>query len=63
MTSLIASGGFLILLVVEITLASDNKRARRVTHKHIVELPTSVDQAKKLDNNNGNTPWIDAIKR
>ena len=32
-----------------------NKRIRRVTYKHGVELPTSLSHAKKLDDMNDNT--------
>ena len=35
----------------------------RVTQKCGVELPTSVSHAKKLDEKNGNTFWIDVINR
>ena len=35
----------------------------RVTHKYSVEIPTSVDQAKKLDEKNSNTLQIDAMNR
>ena len=44
-------------------IASVNKRISRFTHEHGVELPTSVAYAKKLDENNGNTLWMDAIDR
>ena len=44
-------------------IACVNKRVSRTTHKHGVELPTSVAHAKKLDENNGNTLWMDAINK
>ena len=44
-------------------IAGANKRVIRVTHKHGVELPTSVDHVKRLDEINGNNLWIDAINR
>ena len=44
-------------------IAGVNKRISRTTHKHGVELPTSVAHAKKLDEKNGNTLWMDAINR
>ena len=42
-------------------IASVNKRIIRVTHQHGVEVLNSVSYAKKLDEKNGNTPWI-AVK-
>ena len=40
-----------------------NKRISRVTHKYGVELPTSIDEARRLDLKNGNTLWMDAINK
>ena len=36
-------------------------RVSKVTHKHGVELPTSVAHAKNLDEKNYNALWIDTI--
>jgi len=44
-------------------IAGINTRIRKVTHKYGVELPTSVDEARKLDQKNGNTLWTDAINK
>ena len=44
-------------------IAGLNKRISRVTHKYGVELPTSVDEARRLDLKNGNTLWMDAINK
>ena len=44
-------------------IAGVNKRVSRTTHKHGVELPTSVPHAKKLDKKNDNALWMDAINR
>ena len=44
-------------------IARVNKRISKVTHKYCIELPTSVDEAKRLDEKNGNTLWIDAINK
>ena len=44
-------------------IAGVNKRISRTTHKHGVELPTSVAHAKNLDEKNGNALWTDAINR
>ena len=44
-------------------IAGLNKRISRVTHKYGVELPTSIDEAKRLDLKNGNTLWMDAINK
>ena len=38
-------------------------RARKVTHKYGIELPTSVEHAKELDAKNKNTFWIDALTK
>ena len=38
-------------------------RARKVTHKYGIELPTSVEHAYELDQKNGNTFWRDAIQK
>ena len=38
-------------------------RARKTSHKHGIELPTSVENAHELDKKNGNTFWCDAIKK
>ena len=43
-------------------IAGVNNRISRTTHKCGVELPTSVAHAKKLDEKNGNTLWMDASK-
>ena len=40
-----------------------NKRTRRVTQKHGIELSTLVSQAKKLDEKNGNALWMDVTNR
>ena len=44
-------------------IADVNKRIRIITHKNGVELQTSVVHAKKLDEKNGSTLWMDAINR
>ena len=44
-------------------IAGINSRISKVTHKYGVELPTSVNQAKQLDDKNGNTLWVDAINK
>ena len=38
-------------------------RVKRTTHKYGIELPTSVEHALKLDQQNGNTFWRDAIRK
>ena len=42
-------------------VAGVNKRVRRVTHKHGVELPTSVAQAKKSEYKSDDTVCVDAM--
>ena len=44
-------------------IAGVNMRISRVTHKDNVDLLTSVSHAKRLDEKNGNTLWIDAINK
>ena len=44
-------------------IASVIKKINRITHKHSVELPTSVTHAKKLDENDGNAISMGAINR
>ena len=39
----------------DLTIAGVNKRASRVTHKHDIELPTSVSHSKSLDDMSENT--------
>ena len=45
-----------ILLVV-------NARIKQATHKYGVEVPTSVEHAKRIDASNANTFWTDAINK
>ena len=44
-------------------IACVNKRMCRTTHKHGVEMPTSVAHAKKLDDVIGNTLWVCSINK
>ena len=44
-------------------LSAVGKRVRRVTHKYGIQLPTSIEDAKRLDDLNGNTFWMDALKK
>ena len=37
-------------------------KPRSVTYKYRVQVPTSVAMARKLDIDNGNTAWEDALK-
>jgi len=39
------------------------KRFNKVTHKFGIEIPTSVEHAYRLDKENGNTIWTDAIEK
>lgn len=38
-------------------------RVRKVTHKYGVQLPTSVEDAKRLDSENGNNLWMKALAK
>ena len=44
-------------------IAGVTKRVRRFTNKHGAELPTSVTHNKRLYEMNGNTLWMDTVKR
>lgn len=44
-------------------ISSVNSRVKRVTHKYGVEIPSSVDHCYRLDKQNGNTLWRDALNR
>ena len=39
-----------------------NKRIRKVTHEHRVEIPTSVTQDKMSNEKNSNTLWMDTMR-
>jgi len=36
---------------------------KKKTHKYGIEIPTSVEDAKRIDNINGNTLWMDALRK
>ncbi len=45
-------------------IAGVNSRIRKVTHKKYgIEIPNSVEHAKKLDEKNGNTFWTNALNK
>ena len=44
-------------------IASINSRVRKKTHKFGIEVPTSIEDARRIDNANGNTYWQDAIAK
>ena len=44
-------------------LSSVNSRVKNVTHKYGVQIPSSVEQAYRLDKESGNTLWRDALNR
>mmetsp|Transcript_2939 Transcript_2939/g.6245 ORF Transcript_2939/g.6245 Transcript_2939/m.6245 type:complete len:166 (-) Transcript_2939:1675-2172(-) len=39
------------------------KGMKRKTHKYGIEIPTSVEHARRLDQQNGDTMWMDALKK
>jgi hypothetical protein len=41
----------------DVIIAAVKARARKVTHKYGIEIPTSVEHAKELDAKNGNRFW------
>lgn len=44
-------------------IAAIDSRVRNTTHKYGIEIPRTVQEAKKLDVKNNNTLWEDAIKK
>ncbi len=42
-------------------ISAVNSRVKKTTHKYDIEVPTSVQHAKEIDECNGNTYWADAI--
>ena len=44
-------------------LSAVKARFRKKTHKYGIEIPTSVEHARKLDEENGNTLWMDALNK
>ena len=44
-------------------IAKVKARIRKTTHKYGIELPTSVEHAYKIDRENGNTFWRDALSK
>ena len=38
-------------------------RVRKTTHKYGIEIPTSVEHAKRLDSQNGNNLWMKALSK
>ena len=46
----------------DIILSAVKSRLRKTTHKYGIEIPTSIAQAEKIDANNGNHFWRDAIE-
>ena len=45
------------------TIVNVTSRARKTSHKYGIEMPTDKYHFKRLDAKNGNTFWIDAIKK
>ena len=44
-------------------LSAVRARVRKTTHKYWIAVPTSVEHAKQLDEQNGNTFWMDAMEK
>ena len=47
----------------DVIISAVKARARKVTHKYGVEIPTSVEHAKDLDTKNGNRLWQTALEK
>ncbi len=59
-----SSGGCLIRQKTrDRIIASVNFRVRKATHKSGVDVPTSIEHAIRIDRQNGNTMWQDAVKK
>ena len=43
-------------------IAGINARVKKTTHKYGIEVPTTIEDARKLDKANNNTYWEDAIQ-
>ena len=44
-------------------IAAVNTRVLKVTRKYGIEVPTSMDHVKSIDEINGNILWMDAINK
>ena len=47
----------------EVSSMKTNAKRSRITHKYGIEVPTSLDHAKRIDERNKNTLWSDAIQK
>ena len=47
----------------DVIISNVTSRARKTTHKYGIEMPTDTEHAKRLDAKNGNTFWVEAIKK
>jgi hypothetical protein len=47
----------------DVILSALNKKVRCVTHMYGIEVPRDVEHARELDKANGNTFWMDALKK
>ena len=46
-----------------VILSAVKSRMRKKTHKYGIEIPDSIQRAKELDAMNGNTLWMDALRK
>ena len=47
----------------DVIISKVKAKAKRTTHKYGIKIPRSVEEAKRLDEENGNTYWSDAINK
>ena len=47
----------------DIIIKAVKSRARKVSHKYGIDLPTSAEHARELDRRNKNTFWMDALSK
>ena len=47
----------------DMVVSAVNSRCRRKSHKYGIEIPTSIDDAKRIDGENKNTFWTDALRK
>jgi hypothetical protein len=47
----------------DVIVSAISSRVRKSSHKYGIEIPRSVEEAKRIDAKNGNTFWMDAIRK
>ena len=47
----------------DVIISAIKSRIRKTTHKYGIEIPTSIEHAYKIDEQNGNRFWRDALEK